>query len=202
MRIPAAACRRPTAPVEKDDRDAFIPRELGQPTLCLVNGPIRLQVATVFGAIRKTEHHRLAIAPAAQMRPVRRMRVHIAYLVFRTGQSAMVSKSGTISKAVSSSNPAMRQSSNSGYIDDAAAVADDVAVAGPNAVVLLDFGHRTQRRDDVVMPFFFNPVYGAFPLITEQFIHLLRGRQRSEGFDIDTCHSERFIQCLLITRLS
>ena len=47
------------------------------------------------------------------------------------------------------------------------------------------------------MPFFFKPVYGAFPLITEQFIHLLRGRQRSEGFDIDTCHSERFIQCLL-----
>ena len=86
VRIPAATCRRPTAPVEKDDRDAFIPRELGQPTLCLVNGPIRLQVATVFGAIRKTEHHRLAIAPAAQMRPVRRMRVHIAYLVFRTGQ--------------------------------------------------------------------------------------------------------------------
>ena len=198
VRIPAATCRRSTAPVEKDDRDAFIPRKLGQPTFCLVNGPIRLQVATVFGAIRKTEHHRLAIAPAAQMRPVCRMRVHIAHLVFRAGQvsNGLEERHDIQGRFLIQSGHA-GQCSNGSYIDYAAAVADDVAVAGPNAVVLLDFGHRTQRCDDVVVPFFFKPVHGAFPLITEQFIHLLRVRQRSEGFDIDTCHSERFIQRLL-----
>ena len=39
--------------------------------------------------------------------------------------------------------------------------------------------------------------HASLCMLLQQFIHLLRGRQRSEGFDIDTCHSERFIQCLL-----
>ena len=70
------------------------------------------------------------------------------------------------------------------------AVAADVAVAA-RTPLCFDFGHRTQRRDDVVVPFFFKPVHGAHLSLSNSFTCSAAGS--TGGFDIDTCHSERFI---------
>ena len=132
------------------------------------------------------------------MRTVHRMRIHIAHLVFRTGQvSNGLEERHDIQGSILIQSGHAGQCSSGSYIDDAAAITDDVAVAGPHAIVLLDFGHRTQRRDDVMVPFFFKPVHGAFPLVTQQFIHLLRRRQRSESLYIDSGERKRLIQCFL-----
>src|SRR5690606_5906204 len=141
VRVSASARRRSAASVEEDGSHPVLARQQREIFLRAEYRPVCPEVATVFGAVRETQHNGLLVAAALQMVTVSLNVVERIHHLGRVGEvfNGFKERYNVKGKILAISQQQFRQLKHPDDIQRRLTIADDVTVTALRAIHLLNF---------------------------------------------------------------